>query len=132
MTPVGTYVVNGVTSVYTQPAETDPIGDIPYTATPAPTSSCVSFASAAIFTDGVGVTAAAGNGASASATGSGSSATAASGTSGASGAKSTGATKPTGSTSGPAPSTSGSSGAISVGVSAGAMAMAFFAMLAQN
>lgn len=31
MTPVGTYVVNGATSVYTQPAETVSITDIPYT-----------------------------------------------------------------------------------------------------
>ncbi|KAJ7673254.1 hypothetical protein DFH06DRAFT_1279704 [Mycena polygramma] len=60
MTPVGTYVMNGQTSVYHQPAETIPIndGDVPYTATPAPTSNCVTYASSAIFTDGAAVTAA--------------------------------------------------------------------------
>ncbi|KAH8817885.1 hypothetical protein DL96DRAFT_1623629 [Flagelloscypha sp. PMI_526] len=60
MTPVGTYVVNGVTSVYTQPAETVSIGDVPYTPTPAPISNCVTFASSALFTDIASVTAAAG------------------------------------------------------------------------
>ncbi|KAJ7605026.1 hypothetical protein FB45DRAFT_994508 [Roridomyces roridus] len=51
MTPVGTYVVNGVTSVYTQPPEASPIDydNLPYTATPAPTSSCVPYQSADLF-----------------------------------------------------------------------------------
>ncbi|KAJ6459774.1 hypothetical protein C8R47DRAFT_1243217 [Mycena vitilis] len=57
MTPVGTCVVNGQTSVYHQPAETVPIndGDVPYTATPAATSNYVTYASSAIFTDGAAV-----------------------------------------------------------------------------
>ncbi|KAF7378491.1 hypothetical protein MSAN_00276500 [Mycena sanguinolenta] len=69
MMPVGTYVgADGQTSTYHQPAETDPIdySDLPYTPTPAPTSSCTQFASSAIFADGVGVTVAAGNGVGAS------------------------------------------------------------------
>ncbi|KAJ6462840.1 hypothetical protein C8R45DRAFT_1107913 [Mycena sanguinolenta] len=47
--------------MYFQAAETNPIDldNLPYTPTPAPTSSCTQFASAMIFTDGVEVTVAA-------------------------------------------------------------------------
>ncbi|KAJ6548574.1 hypothetical protein B0H19DRAFT_190524 [Mycena capillaripes] len=60
MIPVGTYVVNGQTSVYHQPGESTEIdyNNLPYTPAPAPTSNCVPFASAAIFTAGVQATAA--------------------------------------------------------------------------
>ncbi|EIM85192.1 uncharacterized protein STEHIDRAFT_147739 [Stereum hirsutum FP-91666 SS1] len=71
MTPVGTYVVNGATSVYTQPAETVSITDIPYTPTPAATSNCITYTSSALFTDLVGVSP---TGTGASTTGSGSAA----------------------------------------------------------
>jgi len=145
MTPVGEYVVNGVTSTYHQPAETDPIGVVPYTATPAATSNCVTYTSASIFTDGALVTAAA---VSASATGAPSaSATsggaAASGAPAASGGSQPGASAPaggkagsgsptgTGTGSGAAPSTTGASGAsAALSVSAGAIAAGFFAVLA--
>ncbi|KAJ7453326.1 hypothetical protein B0H11DRAFT_2071808 [Mycena galericulata] len=111
MTPVGTYVVNGVTSVYTQPAETADLGSIPYTPTPAPTSNCVTYASAAIFTDAAGITAAGG---SASVTASGAAATTPAGTA-ATNKATTGTAKATGSTTGSgsaAPQTTGSSGAL--------------------
>ncbi|KAJ6578279.1 hypothetical protein B0H19DRAFT_1122813 [Mycena capillaripes] len=100
MTPVGTYVVNGVTSVYHQPpSETIPIndGDVPYTPAPAPTSNCVPFQSAAIFTDGVSVTPASGGSASSTPTGSGSSTGSSTGSSGSKPTSSTGSSKPTGS-----------------------------------
>ncbi|KAJ7897002.1 hypothetical protein B0H13DRAFT_816069 [Mycena leptocephala] len=139
MTPVGTYVVNGVTSVYHQPAsESDPIDNIPYTPTPAPTSNCVTYASAAIFTDGANVTGAPqGNSASATGSSPNSSPTG----SGSNTGKATGATAATGKTTGAAGSQtgsaaapSGSSGAAAVGVSVGTMGVAFvgtlFAMLA--
>jgi len=137
MIPVGTYVVNGQTSVYHQPAqETIPLGDIGYTPTPAPSSSCTPFASAAIFTDGVGVTAAAGNAASASVTGSGAAApTGSAGASAKSGAAAGTTAKATGSQtgSGSTPTASGSSGAMSVGVSLAGVALGFFVVLvAQN
>jgi hypothetical protein len=133
MTPVGTYVVNGVTSVYHQPAsESDPIDNIPYTPTPAPTSNCVTYASAAIFTDGANVTGAP-QGNSASVTGSSPNSAP---TSGASTGKATGATAATGKTTGAAGSQtgsaaapSGSSGAAAVGVSVGTMGVAFVGTL---
>ncbi|KAJ6583998.1 hypothetical protein DFH09DRAFT_1308703 [Mycena vulgaris] len=131
MIPVGTYIVDGVTSVYHQPAETADIGVIPYTPTPAPTSNCVTYTSAALFADGAAITGASG----ASASGASASGPSATGSvkptsSGGSTAKAgTTSTKATGSTSAPAPS--GSGGAISLGVSAGAMAIAFVAILAQ-
>ncbi|KAF7369476.1 hypothetical protein MVEN_00277300 [Mycena venus] len=50
MLPVGVYVgADRQTSIYHQPAATDPIGSIPYKPTPAPTSSCTPFQSAVIF-----------------------------------------------------------------------------------
>ncbi|KAJ7635577.1 hypothetical protein DFH06DRAFT_1272189 [Mycena polygramma] len=111
MTPVGTCVVNGQTSVYHQPAETVPIndGDVPYTATPAATSNCVTYASSAIFTDGAAVTAAPQGG----------SASGASGASGAATSKATAVSRAStkagsgasGSSTGSAASPSGSSGA---------------------
>ncbi|KAJ7226815.1 hypothetical protein GGX14DRAFT_627130, partial [Mycena pura] len=114
MTPVGEFVVNGVTSTYHQPAETDPIGVVPYTATPAATSNCVTYQSADIFTDGALVTAAPVSGPGASAPGG-----------------KAGSGSPTGSGSGAAPSTTGASGAsAALGVSVGAMAAGFFAVLA--
>lgn len=131
MIPVGTYVVNGQTSVYHQPAETADLGVIPYTATPAPTSSCTSFASAAIFTDGAAVTPAAGN---VGVTSGAASGTTTSGTAGATQTKSGATTAKTGSTasgSTPAPSTTGSSGAAAIGVSVLAVGAGFFAVLAQ-
>ncbi|KAJ7227986.1 hypothetical protein B0H12DRAFT_1148230 [Mycena haematopus] len=142
MTPVGTYVgSDGKTSTYFQPAESVTIDydALPYTPTPAPTSSCTPFASAAIFTDGVGVTVAAGNGVGAGAapTGSAPGVSGASvGTSAGPGAtgktSANGSVKPTGSQSGSgaSPSASGKSGAVAVGVSAGAMAVSFLAVLA--
>ncbi|KAJ7581834.1 hypothetical protein C8J56DRAFT_832745 [Mycena floridula] len=128
MTPVGTYVVDGVTSVYHQPAETDDIGTVPYTATPAAISNCVTYASAALFADGATITgAAAATSATAAATGSVSGSAAGSG-SGAGTAKTTAKTTATGS----AASSTATSGAISVGVSSGALVIALFALLAQN
>ncbi|KAJ7032732.1 hypothetical protein C8F04DRAFT_1184693 [Mycena alexandri] len=138
MIPVGTYIVNGVTSVYHQPAsETDDLGVIPYTATPAPSSSCTPFASAAIFTDGASVTPAAGNpgvtggavsGSGAAPTGSATSGKpAASGATGASG----GAKSGSAAASAPQSSSTGSSGATAVGVSVAAVAFGFFAVFAQ-
>jgi len=127
MTPVGEYVVNGVTSTYHQPAETDPVTDVPYTATPAPTSSCVTYASAAVFTDAAGITAAGGSASASGAAPSGS-AGAATGakTTGGSGAK-------TGSATGSSPSSSatGSSGApAAMGVSLGAVVLGVVAVFA--
>jgi len=143
MLPVGVYVgTDGQTSTYHQPAaETDPIDNIPYTPTAAPTSSCTPFQSAAIFTDGAQVTADPGNpGVTGGASGASAAPTGASGASGASAPGATGAktsagagtSKPSGSKSGSSasPSTSGTSGAIAVGVSAGAVAFGFFAVLA--
>ncbi|KAJ7611912.1 hypothetical protein DFH06DRAFT_1371753 [Mycena polygramma] len=127
MIPVGTYVVNGQTSVYHQPAETVPIndGDVPYTATPAPTSNCVTYASSAIFTDGAAVTAAPqGGSASAAATGVTGAASGATGaaTSGAATSKAAGTGASTkagasGSATGSAAAASGSSGARALGAS---------------
>ncbi|KAF9068330.1 hypothetical protein BDP27DRAFT_1163691, partial [Rhodocollybia butyracea] len=57
MTPVGVYVVNGVTSTWTQPAETVSITGVPYTPTPAASSNCVTIASASLYTDLASVTA---------------------------------------------------------------------------
>jgi hypothetical protein len=52
MTPVGQYVSNGVTMTWTQPAaETDPIGVVPYTPTPAASSECVTYTSASLYND---------------------------------------------------------------------------------
>jgi hypothetical protein len=52
MFPVGEYVSNGATLTWTQPAaETDPLGVIPYTPTPAPSSDCVTYTSASLYTD---------------------------------------------------------------------------------
>ncbi|KAJ7465110.1 hypothetical protein FB451DRAFT_1262659 [Mycena latifolia] len=135
MTPVGTYVVDGVTSVYHQPAETADIGVIPYTPTPAPTSNCVTYTSAAIFTDGVGVTGASVSGASATGAPSGStgpSGSAAKTTGSAATAKATG--KATGSTtgSGASPSASGTGAAAGAwGVSLGAVLVGVAAVLVQ-
>jgi len=137
MIPVGTYIVNGVTSVYHQPAETADLGVLPYTATPAPSSSCTPFASAAIFTDGASVTPAAGNpgvtggavsGSGAAPTGSATSGKpAASGATGASG----GAKSGSAAASAPQSSSTGTSGATAVGVSVAAVAFGFFAVFAQ-
>ncbi|KAF7308085.1 hypothetical protein MKEN_01170900 [Mycena kentingensis (nom. inval.)] len=69
MTPVGTYTgADSKTSVYHQPPEDVPIdfSALPYSPTPAPSSSCTPFASTALYTDLAAVTAAPGNGASAS------------------------------------------------------------------
>jgi len=125
MLPVGVYVgTDGATSTYHQPpSETDPIdyANLPYTPTPAPTSSCTPYQSTALFTDIAQVTPAAGNDASkiasnsASATGvAGSNSKAAGGAGGAAGAS--------GSKTGSAATPSGSSGAMAMGVSAGAVA----------
>jgi len=68
MSPVGQYVVNGVTSTWTPPAETVTITGVPYTPTPAASSNCVTYTSASLYTDlaSVGIT---GSAASATATG---------------------------------------------------------------
>ncbi|KAJ7581833.1 hypothetical protein C8J56DRAFT_793496 [Mycena floridula] len=128
MTPVGTYVVNGVTSVYHQPAETADLGDIPYTPTPAPSSNCVQYQSAALFADGAQITVTSTGGASATGTASGPGATG-TGT-GTVGKTTTRGTQTT--ATGSAPNSSSTSGATSFGVSLGAIAFALFAMLAQN
>ncbi|KAF7377092.1 hypothetical protein MSAN_00127800 [Mycena sanguinolenta] len=130
MMPVGTYVgTDGKTSVYTQPSSESisiDFDNLPYTPTPAPTSSCTQFASAAIFTDGVGVTVAAGNGVTNS-----SGATGASNTGSGTTAKATGSGASSSKTaSGSTTSATGSSGAVALGVSAGAVAAGFFAVLA--
>ncbi|KAJ7188860.1 hypothetical protein C8R46DRAFT_1055989 [Mycena filopes] len=132
MIPVGTYVgADGATSTYHQPAESVDLGVLPYTATPAPTSSCTPFASAAIFTDGASVTPAAGNpgvtgGAASGAAPSGSAAASGSGKAGAS---TTG--KGTASGSAPSSSSTGSSGAAAIGVSVAAIGAGFLAVFAQ-
>ncbi|KIK54534.1 hypothetical protein GYMLUDRAFT_249466 [Collybiopsis luxurians FD-317 M1] len=51
MTPVGQYVVNGVTSTWFQPDATVSITSIPYTPTPAASSNCVTYTSSALYTD---------------------------------------------------------------------------------
>ncbi|KAJ3758749.1 hypothetical protein EV360DRAFT_43257 [Lentinula raphanica] len=51
MSPVGQYVSNGVTTTWTQPAETVSITGVPYTPTPAASSSCVTYTSASLYTD---------------------------------------------------------------------------------
>ncbi|KAJ7656552.1 hypothetical protein B0H17DRAFT_956080 [Mycena rosella] len=134
MTPVGTYVVDGQTSVYHQPAESVDIGVIPYTATPAPSSNCVPFTSAAIFTDAAGVTAASGASASASATpapsGSGAGASGGSASGGGSAATKTSAKNSGSGTGSGAPAPTGSGGASAIGVSSGAIAIALFALFA--
>jgi hypothetical protein len=133
MMPVGVYVgADGATSTYHQPAsETIPIdyAALPYTPTPAPTSSCVPYASAAIFADGAAVTGAAGNSVSAAAP---SGSAGSSGTSKAAGSAPTTAKGGSGSSSGSgaSPSTTGTGGAAAIGVSLGAMAAAFVAVLA--
>ncbi|KAJ7735610.1 hypothetical protein DFH07DRAFT_843385 [Mycena maculata] len=127
MIPVGTYVVNGATSVYTQPAETVPIdyNALPYTPTPAPSSNCVSFASADLFAAGASITGAG----SASATGVSGSQTGAA-TTGATGGAAAKSGSGTATASGSTASTTGSSGApAALGVSVGAMALAFGAVL---
>ncbi|KAJ6592515.1 hypothetical protein B0H19DRAFT_1364994 [Mycena capillaripes] len=136
MIPVGTYIVDGVTSVYHQPAETVPIndGDVPYTATPAPSSNCVPFQSAAIFTDGASVTGAPqGGSASPTPTPSGASSGGAAGsgkpTAGGNTAKPTGSS-PSGSGSASNPGASGTGGAVAVGVSALAVIGSMVAALA--
>ncbi|KAJ7081586.1 hypothetical protein B0H15DRAFT_890125 [Mycena belliarum] len=127
MIPVGTYIVNGVTSVYHQPAqETIPLGVIPYTPTPAPSSNCVTYTSAALFADGAAITGAP-QGGSATTTGASAGATTkgAATSKGAAGAAS-------GSKTGSAPGPSGSSGAAGAwGVSVGALVFAAAAVFAQ-
>ncbi|KAJ7614295.1 hypothetical protein DFH06DRAFT_1368564, partial [Mycena polygramma] len=121
MIPVGTYVVNGQTSVYHQPAETVPIndGDVPYTATPAPTSNCVTYASSAIFTDGAAVTAApqGGSGVTGAASGATGAATSSAATSKAAGTGASTKAGASGSATGSAAAASGSSGARALGAS---------------
>lgn len=115
MMPVGTYVVNGVTSTWTQPPEgVTPVP--PYTPTPAASSQCTTYTSASLYTDlaKVGVS---GSPAGASATGS-------SGSSGASGSGAS-ATK-----SGSSPSQTGSSnsaGSNSAGTALGLSIVSGFA-----
>ncbi|KAG2035008.1 hypothetical protein BDR03DRAFT_963434 [Suillus americanus] len=51
MSPVGVYTTGGATSTYFQPPESlGPITTVPYTATPAPSSNCVTYTSAALYT----------------------------------------------------------------------------------
>ncbi|KAG2107420.1 uncharacterized protein F5147DRAFT_697194 [Suillus discolor] len=51
MSPVGVYTTNGATSTYYQPAESlGPITTVPYTATPAPSSNCVTYTSTSLYT----------------------------------------------------------------------------------
>ncbi|KAJ7609507.1 hypothetical protein FB45DRAFT_944594 [Roridomyces roridus] len=153
MIPVGTYVVNGVTSVYTQPPEASPIDydNLPYTATPAPTSSCITYQSADLFAAGATISGASAP-ASASATPSGSASASASASGSGSGSGSgsipagaatsakastpVASTKPSsGSSSGSgaaaSPSASGSSGAAAAwGVSGAAVVAGFVAVFA--
>lgn len=50
MSPVGVYTTGGATSTYFQPPESlGPITTVPYTATPAPSSNCVTYASTALY-----------------------------------------------------------------------------------
>ncbi|KAF7318559.1 hypothetical protein HMN09_00366200 [Mycena chlorophos] len=128
MTPVGTYVVNGATSVYTQPAESVSINfdQLPYTPTAAATSECTTFVSASLFTDIASVTAASGPSATGASGGSATGAGASKATGGAAGA--TG--KASGSTTGSAAKPSGSSGAIAFGASVGGVVAGFAAVLA--
>ncbi|KAJ6462887.1 hypothetical protein C8R45DRAFT_1220405 [Mycena sanguinolenta] len=130
MTSVGQYVgTDGKTSTYFQPSsETISIDydHLPYTPTPAATSSCTPYASAAIFTDGVVGAGAAPTGASGSNSATGSA-------TGSNTAKATGANtaKASGSQSGSSanPSATGKSGAVALSVSAGAVVAAFFGVL---
>jgi len=51
MTPPGVYVSGGVTTTYYQPPESlGPITTVPYTPTPAASSNCVTYTSAALYT----------------------------------------------------------------------------------
>ncbi|KAG1852720.1 hypothetical protein F4604DRAFT_1805206 [Suillus subluteus] len=51
MSPVGVYTTGGATSTYFQPPESlGPITTVPYTATPAPSSNCVTYSSTALYT----------------------------------------------------------------------------------
>ncbi|KAF7325701.1 hypothetical protein MKEN_00420300 [Mycena kentingensis (nom. inval.)] len=125
MMPVGTYVgSDGQTSTYHQPAETVPIdyAALPYTPTPAATSSCTPFQSTALFTDIASVTPAAGNDVSAIASASAS----------ATGAAGSNTKAGSGSQTGSAATPSGTGGAMAMGVSFGAVAAgaAFVAALA--
>jgi len=69
MTPPGVYTSNGATMTYFQPPESlGPITTVPYTATPAPSSNCVTYASSALYTGqpaptGAGATSAGASGA---------------------------------------------------------------------
>jgi len=77
MSPVGVYTTNGATSTYFQPPESlGPITTVPYTATPAPSSNCVTYTSAALYSSQPsptgGASGASGSGAAASSTKSGS------------------------------------------------------------
>ncbi|KAJ7049843.1 hypothetical protein C8F01DRAFT_1378115 [Mycena amicta] len=127
MTPVGTYTgTDGKTSVYHQPAETDPIdyNALPYTPTPAAYSACTTFASASLFADIASVTAAPGNSVSGSATGS----QTGSATGNPTGVPTSGGSKSSGSPTGSASKPSGTNGARAVaGVSFGAVAVAVLA-----
>jgi len=132
MTPVGVYVgADGVTSTYTQPAESVAITSVPYTATVPAISNCVTFASTDLFADGLTVSAASPTGG-ASATGTASGAgSAPTGTGAASGTnKATGGASSTGS--GSASKPTGANGAAALGMSFGAIAVAMIAILAQN
>lgn len=51
MSPVGVYTTGGATSTYFQPPESlGPITTVPYTATPAPSSNCVTYSSTSLYT----------------------------------------------------------------------------------
>jgi hypothetical protein len=70
MTPVGVYTTNGATSTYFQPPESlGPITTVPYTATPAPSSNCVTYTSAALYSGQPSATGGASTGAGASGSG---------------------------------------------------------------
>lgn len=103
MSPVGVYTTNGATSTYFQPAESlGPITTVPYTATPAPSSNCVTYASTALYTG--------------QPTPSGATAS-----SGASGAKSTAS----GTNSGASPAKTGGAATMGVSLSAGLVGVVF-------
>ncbi|KAG1842943.1 hypothetical protein C8R48DRAFT_619208 [Suillus tomentosus] len=103
MSPVGVYTTNGATSTYFQPAESlGPITTVPYTATPAPSSNCVTYASTALYTG--------------QPTPSGATAS-----SGASGAKSTAS----GTNSGASPAKTGGAATMGISLSAGLVGVVF-------
>jgi len=122
MTPVGQYVVNGVTSTWTQPAETVSITSIPYTPTPAASSNCIQYSSADLYNDLASVSAAIPTTTGSSAASATTTVTSSSGKAGSSTSSSAGSSNK-GNTSGAATATKSSAGTTTTGTSNSASTM---------